>query len=214
MMGQLAQTYLEAGKVEQAVPLLEQALPIVRAKLRPDHPNRLEMIDNLAEAYRATGKLDQALPLFEEAIRLSQELLTTQRRQPVEDIELAETLAQLGRYLLHSQQPVAAEPPLRESLTLRQKTHPDAWTTFNTQSMLGGALLGQKKYADAKPLLLAGYEGMVQREPGIPSQRKLRLMEALERLVQLYDAWDKKDKADEWRKKGEAVKAKKPNAKP
>ncbi len=26
--------------------------------------------------------------------------------------------------------------------------------------MLGGALLGQKKYAEAEPLLLKGYEGM------------------------------------------------------
>ena len=30
------------------------------------------------------------------------------------------------------------------------------WTTFNTRSMLGGALLGQKRYADAEPLLVFG----------------------------------------------------------
>jgi hypothetical protein len=34
---------------------------------------------------------------------------------------------------------------------------PDAWTTFNTRSLPGGALLGQQMYAEAKPLLLAGY---------------------------------------------------------
>ena len=67
--------------------------------------------------------------------------------------------------------------------------------------MLGGALLGQKKYADAEPLLLAGYEGMKQREKTIPPQDKdLRLREALERLVQLYEATDKKDEAAKWRK--------------
>ena len=48
---------------------------------------------------------------------------------------------------------------------------------------------------------------MKQREaktPGVDtpgSPFKVRLTEALERLVQLYDAWGKKDKADEWRKK-------------
>jgi hypothetical protein len=36
---------------------------------------------------------------------------------------------------------------------------PDAWQTHNTKSMLGGARLGQKKYADTEPLLVAGYEG-------------------------------------------------------
>jgi hypothetical protein len=45
---------------------------------------------------------------------------------------------------------------LRESLALREKKKPDAWTRFNTKSMLGGALLRQKNYADAEPLLING----------------------------------------------------------
>jgi hypothetical protein len=56
---------------------------------------------------------------------------------------------------------------------------------------------------------------MKQREAKIPAKDKDRLTEALERLVQLYDAWGKKDKADEWRKKLEETKAAaKPPAKP
>ena len=47
---------------------------------------------------------------------------------------------------------------------------------------------------------------MKQREAKIPTTDKVCLTEALERLVQLYDAWGKKDKADEWRKTLEAVK--------
>ena len=43
--------------------------------------------------------------------------------------------------------------------------------------------------------------------------RGFRLTEALERLVQLYDAWGKKDKAEEWRKKLEAMQSQKPAAK-
>ena len=74
-------------------------------------------------------------------------------------------------------------------------------TTFHTKSLLGGSLLGQKNYSDAEPLLLAGYEGMKEREAKIPPQGKIRLTEALERLVQLYDAWGKTDEAAEWRKK-------------
>jgi TolA-binding protein len=66
--------------------------------------------------------------------------------------------------------------------------------------MLGEALLGQKKYADAEPLLLKGYQGMKQREAKIPPQGKPRLREALERLVQLYEATGKKDEAARWRK--------------
>ena len=44
------------------------------------------------------------------------------------------------------------------------------WTTFNTKSLLGASLLGQKKYAEAEPLLVAGYSGLKQREAKIPEQ--------------------------------------------
>ena len=64
-----------------------------------------------------------------------------------------------------------AESVLRESLAIRQKKQPNRWNTFNAQSMLGGALLGQKKYADAEPLLLAGYDGMKQRRQSIPPSK-------------------------------------------
>jgi hypothetical protein len=94
---------------------------------------------------------------------------------------------------------------LREILVIRQKKQPDTWTTFYTQSQLGASLLGQKRYAEAEPLLLAGYEGMKQREAKIPAQVKVRLTEALERLVQLYDAWGKPEQAKEWRQKLEAA---------
>jgi hypothetical protein len=85
---------------------------------------------------------------------------------------------------------------LRECLAIRRKLMPEHWLFFNTQSMLGGSLLGQHMYAEAEPLLLAGYEGMKTRQ-AIP----IRLTEALERLAQLYEAWGQDDKAAEWRKK-------------
>ena len=69
----------------------------------------------------------------------------------------------------------------------------------NSQSLLGGALLGQEKYADAEPLLLAGYEGMKQREKTIPPQGKVRLTEAVERLIELYTATNKPDEVTKWR---------------
>ena len=67
--------------------------------------------------------------------------------------------------------------------------------------MLGGALLGQKKYAEAEPLLLQGYEGMKQREAQIPQAGKVRLAEATERLVRLYEATNQPENARTWREK-------------
>ena len=61
-------------------------------------------------------------------------------------------------------------------------------------------LPGQKNYADAE--LLAGYEAMNQQEAKIlpPQHKDLLLREAMERLVQLYEATDKQDDVAKSRK--------------
>src|SRR5262249_29474341 len=40
-------------------------------------------------------------------------------------------LAQIGRGLREKKKGAQAEPPLRESLTIREQQQPDAWSTFN-----------------------------------------------------------------------------------
>ena len=125
---------------------------------------------------------------------------------PGESPQLAGQLASIALSRLKAKAFAEAEPLVRECLAIRVKTQPDDWRTFNTKSMLGGALSGQKKYAAAEPLLLAGYAGMKQREATIQPAHKVRLTEALERLVQFYDALEKKDEATKWRKELEARK--------
>ena len=97
--------------------------------------------------------------------------------------------------------PAEAEPLLRECLDVRQKKLPDDWLTFNTQSLLGGSLFAQKKYAEAEPLLLAGYQGMKAREEKIAGDSKVRVKEALHRLVQLYDETGRANRATECKQK-------------
>jgi hypothetical protein len=92
-----------------------------------------------------------------------------------------------------------AEPVLRESLAIRERNEPDEWTTFSSRSMLGGSLLGQKKYIEAEPLIVSGYEGLKDREARIPPSWKPCLTEAAKRVVKLYEDWGKPDKAAEWR---------------
>jgi hypothetical protein len=76
--------------------------------------------------------------------------------------------------------------------------------------MLGGALLGQKKLAEAESLLLDGYRGMKEREASIPPQGATRIPEALERLVQFYEAKGDATEAAAWRSKLEAARAAEP----
>ena len=107
----------------------------------------------------------------------------------------------LASLFLEQAQFAKAEPLLRDCLKISEQKQPESWATFATKSMLGGTLLGQKKYAEAEPLLLAGYQGMKTREATIPAVEKIGLTEAVERLVQLYVAWDKPAEVAKWRAK-------------
>jgi hypothetical protein len=134
---------------------------------------------------------------------------------PTDSPELAVQLASFGLRLVTLKAWDEAEPVIRECLAIREKVQPDDWTTFNTRSMLGGALLGQNKLAEAEPLLLDGYRGMKEREATIPALAKVRIPETLERLARLYEAKSNETEAAAWRSKLEAARAEqeKPDAK-
>ena len=109
-------------------------------------------------------------------------------------------LAPLGLCLIQQGKWTEAEPMLREALAIREKSQPDDWTTFNTRSLLGGSMLGQR-ICKAEPLIVSGYEDMKAREAKIPPPGKPRLTDAAERTVKLYEDWGKKDDAANWRAK-------------
>jgi len=104
----------------------------------------------LLDAYLQAGKKAEAVKLLEELVA------DARTRLPKGSPQLAQELINMSEPLLRSGAFAEAEPLLRECLAIREKTLPDLWKTFSTGSMLGGALLGQKKYAEAEPLLLKG----------------------------------------------------------
>jgi tetratricopeptide (TPR) repeat protein len=192
-MNNLAKAYQAAGKLDQAIPLFEQTLEKQKAALGPERPDKLLSMNNLAGAYEQAKQPAKAEPL-------RRDLVARQRKASGdESVETAGALASLGENLLQQGKWAQAEVVTRESLTIRDKTMPDDWRTFDTRSALGGILLSQGRYAEAAPLLLQGYEGMKQREGRISPADRIRLIEVLERLVKLYEATNQKDKADEWR---------------
>jgi hypothetical protein len=138
---------------------------------------------------------------FDRASELGFEILTATRKDlPSDHPQLASVLALLGFNLLKAGKPVDAEPILRESVAIRAKAQANSWTVFSARSLLGGSLLGQKKYTEALPLLKDGYEGLRSREKTMPLAAKPRILESAERLVQLYEATDRKGDAETWRK--------------
>ncbi len=184
----LGVNYKDAGRLAEALPLLEESYRATKK-----HPQLRFAIQSLVDVYAKAGENGKIANVLQE------QLTEARKALPKDSPQLASILAQTGMGLLVLDKRSDAEPFLRECLAIREKSQPDAWNTFNTKSQLGGALLGQKNYADAEPLLLAGYEGMKEREKTLPPLGKIRLPEALDRLVQLYEATGKKDEAAKWR---------------
>ena len=64
----------------------------------------------------------------------------------------------------------------------------------------GVALLGQKSYVEAEPLLLQGYEGLKAREGQIaPLNDRRCVAEAGRQIVRLYEEWGRVEEAALWR---------------
>jgi serine/threonine protein kinase/tetratricopeptide (TPR) repeat protein len=162
-------------------------------------------LDTLAAAYAETGQFTKAREVQQEAMSFLKEdaqkldyasrLRLYESRFPYRDHN---SLLWRARALLNEAKFAQAESAARECLALREREAADDWQVFDTRSVLGASLLGQKKYADAEYLLVSGYEGMKQHELKVPAC-KPRLKEAVQRLVRLYDETNRPDRATEWK---------------
>jgi len=191
----------EARDGPRATRLAEKAVALTQR-------TNVTYLGTLAAAFAENGQFETAVAVQKEAIALLQG--EEQKRDYNSRLRLYESgipyrdaapLAQHTRALLADGKFAEAEPLARECLAMWEKQIPDDWLTFNARSLLAGSLLGQKKYAEAEPLLLSAYHGMKEREARIPSAGKIRLQETLQRLVQLYEATGRLDQAAEWKQK-------------
>jgi serine/threonine protein kinase/tetratricopeptide (TPR) repeat protein len=204
-LADLALAYRDDGQMDKALPLADQAAAGLE-RLKFAHVEAWKMIDTVCDCHEQIGQYDQA------EVWRRKWLAVVREKEGADSVPYAQQLGELGSNLLSQKKYTDAEPVLRACLSIRRDKQPGALETFTTESLLGAALLGQQKYADAEPMLLQGYEGLNQsgKDPGhghAGSSARERLTKALERLVQLYDAWGMKDKADEWRRKWEEAKA-------
>ena len=193
-MAQLGVNYRDAGRLPEATALLEQAWEMARKQPGP-------LADPLAWIPRPWPTRTTRPAGSPGRVALPRGTRDDPQASRGGVVETAICWRRLGLNLLKQQKYAEAEPLLARVPEDPRAERAGRLEDLQHKSLLGGSLLGQKKYAEAEPLLLAGYEGMKRREEKIPPNRKVRLTEAIERLVQLYEATGKKDKADEWRKK-------------
>jgi serine/threonine protein kinase/tetratricopeptide (TPR) repeat protein len=191
----LAAAYFQAGRLCEAIALFKATLDLSESKLGPDHFVTLWDRGFLATAYGALNRWAEAEAQLRDA--LSHRRKAAKPNSPL----LAGDLAQLGRNLLAQSRWTEAEPLLRECLLICDKVSADEWKRYDAMSLLGEALMEQTRFAEAEPMIVPGYMGLKERDSRLTVPDQFRLREANVRVVRLYDAWGKPDKAMEWKAK-------------
>ncbi len=195
----LANALLRAGDADRALALHEDNLRRRSKRLGAAHPATLQTLSSLTAAYFTLDKSQDATASLE---RFASE----QRKTLPDDAPaLAALLQAMAELLLRHQAHASAEPYLRECLAWHEQHRPEDWSLWEIKSLLGAALAGQQDFASAEPLLIAGYEGLLQRRDAVTPADGSPLAAAADRLIELYTAWDQPDQAELWRKKRDAI---------
>ncbi len=194
-MNMLGLLYRAEGKYAEAEPVLTKALDIRRRTLGADHPDTIKSMDSLANLYRSEGRSAEAETLLASVLESRRRVLGSAHP------DTTSVMAVLGEVRLQQKKYAEAEVLLREVRNNNEKADADSWERYWSLNLLGASLAGRGQYVEAESLLLSGYQGMRQREAAVPLEDRLVLFQAGVRIVQLYESWEKPEKAAEWRER-------------
>jgi eukaryotic-like serine/threonine-protein kinase len=188
----LAVVLKDQRKLDESERVYRQLVAVRQRALGPDHEDTIDTRRDLADLLGERGNLDGAVAEY-------RDLLAGQRKaKEADELQIALTLVTFGTLLSDKGRPAEAEPVLQEGLAIRaKKLPPGDWRIGNTRSLYGGSLARQKKFSLAEPVLLQAHAEIAK----VPAAPKERLVQAVERIVELYEKWGKPDQAEKWREK-------------
>ena len=199
-MHDLALIAATRGDYTSAESLLRQALTRQRKALGTSHPVVATTLNTLSRVLREQRRYDEAASALESALEIARAALRPDHQL------LAIYSINLASVRLAQKQPAAAEPLLREGLRIRayapgvvpsrRRTFlEEDWSIGATKSLLGASLVALARYDEAERVLLEAEHDL--RSSPITADAELKT--AITRLVDLYVAWGKRDKASAYR---------------
>jgi tetratricopeptide (TPR) repeat protein len=197
VMSNMGVLYSLQGRHEDALAIYQKSFAVSNRISGPEHPDTLRDLERIALARRALGRFGEAEPDLSKVVEGRRRILG-----PAHPLTLRVTMF-LGRVQLQQQKFAAAERTLRAALDGYSKTTPDAWSRYVCQSVLGASVAGQKKHAEAEPLLIGAYEGLIRLFASLPPSERQYIELAATTLSQLYAATHKAKLSAEWKLKSQ-----------
>jgi tetratricopeptide (TPR) repeat protein len=189
----LATDYRQEGRLSEAEALQRRVLDSYERLYNPEQSDALYANYNLALIYWAQGRLHEAAGVCQKILEIQRRTLAKLHPRALESIDaLAGIDLDMGDF-------AAAEAIERPLLPARIESMGDRWETSAARGLLGAALVGLRRYAEAEPFLLDGYAGMRKSESMIPAENKPAVRTACGRIVHLYECWGDVHKTAEWR---------------
>ncbi len=187
--GILAVLLERMGKFQEAEPWHRQRLDLQREAFGGRHPEVAGALNNLAYCLQAAGKLEEAEPLYREALDVFRE------RFGDDHPNVAVARRNLASLLVARGVASEAEEQARQALeTWSRLKKPVPWRVADARSVLGQCLTFQGRFEEAEPLLTASYP-TIRDEKGADSRYT---HDAADRIVELYQAWGRPEKASEY----------------
>jgi tetratricopeptide (TPR) repeat protein/predicted Ser/Thr protein kinase len=185
----LADLYVRQGKTVPAEQMYKGALEMQQRLLGEDHPDSMDTMNHLGQLYQELGNESEAERLLMRTLELRQ------RVSAPENVFLADVRRALGRLRLEQRRYREAESLLRDALTGFEKAGSENWLRYQTSVLLGASLVAQRRYADAEPFLVSGYQGMLERQSTIPAYERRVLKQAQGWIAQAYANLGRPEKA-------------------
>ncbi|MFO0820414.1 MAG: tetratricopeptide repeat protein [Pirellulales bacterium] len=194
LQARLAHQLALAGQTMSSLQRFEELVPRLKMHLGVDHELTQSTLNDWAFALEASDKWSQAEPI-------RRDLLAQREKSGLEAHHPQRIAAQaaLGANLLKQSKGGEAEAILSKVLELSRQNEPMDWTTFDAASLLGEAMLQQKKYDQSEKLLKEGFEGLLRATANAPLEVHSRRMNAAQRLVNLYEQTNQPAEAQKYR---------------
>ncbi len=181
----------------QAEGFLRRSLEIRRRLGGEDHWRCAEVMNDLAEVLREQKRYDEAETLCLKNVEIGRKHFGDR------SLTLTYFLVELGRVYMDQGRLAEAESLLREALDVRQQLLSGDRQLAISRGLLGECLTAMGRYEEAESLLLQSYEVIREKAP----ERNLRTRQALQRLIDLYQAWDKPDRVAHYQQMMESLPA-------